>query len=71
MIQFFRKIRIKLIRENNFKKYSAYAIGEILLVMIGILLALQINNWNTKRIEKGSKFLLTRISNVRLTMIKM
>lgn len=41
-----------MIRENNFQKYSTYAIGEILLVMIGILLALQINNCNTKRIEK-------------------
>ena len=52
MIKIFRKIRNKLISENNFKKYSTYAIGEILLVMIGILLALQINNWNSKRIEK-------------------
>ena len=52
MIPFFRKVRNNLIRENNFKKYSTYAIGEILLVMIGILLALQINNLNTKRIEK-------------------
>jgi len=53
MISFFRKIRVKLIKEKNLKKYLAYAIGEILLVMIGILLAMQINNWNTKRIEKS------------------
>jgi len=46
MIKFFRKIRQKLLSENKFSKYLLYAIGEILLVVIGILLALQINNWN-------------------------
>ena len=49
MIKFFRKIRQKLISENRMKKYLFYAIGEIALVMIGILLALQINNWNEER----------------------
>jgi len=38
--------------DNKTSKYFKYALGEILLVMIGILLALQVNNWNTKRIEK-------------------
>jgi hypothetical protein len=46
MIKFFRKIRQKLLSENKFSKYLIYAIGVIFLVMIGILLALQINNWN-------------------------
>ncbi|MEN8187277.1 MAG: DUF6090 family protein [Bacteroidota bacterium] len=46
MINFFRKIRKKLAGENQFLKYSRYAIGEIVLVVIGILIALQINNWN-------------------------
>ncbi|MBT8298078.1 MAG: hypothetical protein KJO52_07070 [Maribacter sp.] len=46
MINFFRKIRRKLADDNQFFKYSRYAIGEIVLVVIGILLALQINNWN-------------------------
>ncbi len=46
MIKFFRKIRQKLLRENKFSKYVLYAIGEIVLVVIGILIALQINNWN-------------------------
>lgn len=46
MIKFFRKIRKKLLSENKFRKYLYYAIGEIALVMIGILLALQVNNWN-------------------------
>ena len=46
MIKFFRKIRQKLISENKFSKYLIYAIGEIVLVVIGILIALQINNRN-------------------------
>ncbi|WP_445749929.1 DUF6090 family protein [Polaribacter sp.] len=53
MIKFFRKIRQKLLSENKFSKYLVYAVGEILLVVIGILIALQINNWNENRkIEK-------------------
>lgn len=52
MIIFFRKIRQKLLSQNNLGKYLLYAIGEIALVMIGILLALQVNNWND---EKNSK----------------
>lgn len=46
MIKFFRKIRQKLLSENKFSRYLLYAIGEILLVVIGILIALQVNNWN-------------------------
>lgn len=46
MLKFFRKIRQQLLSENSFSKYLLYAAGEILLVMIGILLALQVNNWN-------------------------
>ena len=46
MIKFFRKIRQKLLSENKFSKYLLYAIGEIILVVIGILIALQINTWN-------------------------
>ena len=49
MIKFFRKIRQKLIAEGNLKRYLIYAIGEIILVVIGILIALQINNWNENR----------------------
>ena len=44
MIRFFRKIRQRLLTENKFSKYLIYAIGEILLVVIGILIALNINN---------------------------
>lgn len=49
MIKFFRRIRQKLLSENRLSKYIFYAIGEIILVMIGILLALQVNNWNERR----------------------
>ena len=49
MIKFFRHIRRSLLNENRMGKYFKYAIGEILLVVIGILIALQINNWNEHR----------------------
>ena len=49
MIKFFRKIRQNLLLENKTSKYFKYAIGEIVLVVIGILIALQINNWNEER----------------------
>lgn len=56
MIKFFRQIRQKLLSENppagragKFSKYLLYAVGEILLVVIGILIALQVNNWNEQR----------------------
>ena len=49
MIKFFRKIRQKLLVENNVSRYLLYAIGEIALVIIGILFALQINNWNNEK----------------------
>ncbi len=49
MIKIFRKIRQKLLTENKFSKYLIYAIGEILLVVIGILIALQLNNLNEDR----------------------
>ena len=48
MIKFFRKIRYDLMEKNKTSKYLKYAVGEIFLVVIGILLALQINNWNEK-----------------------
>ena len=49
MIKFFRKIRYNLMSENKTGKYLKYAIGEIVLVVIGILIALSINNWNEGR----------------------
>ena len=51
-MKFFRKIRQNLLSENKFSKYLIYAIGEIILVVIGILIALQINNLNESKKEK-------------------
>jgi hypothetical protein len=52
MIKFFRKIRQKMLTENKFGKYMIYAIGEIVLVVIGILIALSINDWNDNQKNK-------------------
>ena len=63
MINFFRKIRKELANENQFVKYSRYAVGEIVLVVIGILIALSINNWNEDRkARKLEKFLLENLA---------
>lgn len=51
MIKFFRHIRKSILSEGKTSKYFKYAIGEILLVVIGILIALQINTWNNNRLE--------------------
>ena len=53
MLKFFRKIRQNLLSEQKLKKYLIYAIGEIVLVVIGILIALQVNNWNKGKQEKA------------------
>lgn len=55
MINFFRTIRKKLAAENRFMAYSRYAIGEIVLVVIGILIALQVNNWNELRKNRNKE----------------
>ena len=52
MINFFRKTRKKLADDNKPLKYMRYAIGEIVLVVIGILIALSINTWNEQRKNK-------------------
>jgi len=54
MIKLFRKIRYDLMETGKTGKYLKYAIGEIVLVVIGILIALQINNWNNQ--EQEHKF---------------
>ena len=68
MIKFFRNIRRRLLRKNRFTRYLIYAIGEIILVVIGILIALQINNWNedrqNRKLERGlMKDLITDLKN--------
>ena len=55
MIKFFRKIRQNLLSEGKNGNYLKYAIGEIVLVVIGILIALQINNWNQGRVNKKNE----------------
>ena len=52
MISFFRKIRQKLLSQNRVTRYLIYAFGETLLVVIGILIALQVNNWNENRLDR-------------------
>lgn len=53
MLGFLRRVRRKLLDEGHLRKYLVYAVGEILLVMIGILLALQVNTWNERRTNHG------------------
>lgn len=60
MIKFFRHIRRSLINQNQVGKYLKYAIGEILLVVIGILIALQINTWNENRKLKTEEIKLLK-----------
>ncbi len=58
MIHFFRRIRQKLLAENRLTRYLIYAIGEIVLVVIGILVALAINNWNEDRKDRAAEIVL-------------
>lgn len=66
MIRFFRKTRLKLFSENKLRKYLLYAVGEILITVIGILIAIQINNLNQQRLAKIkiNRFLLEIKSNL-------
>ena len=70
MIKFFRHIRKSLLTENKFSKYLIYAIGEIILVFIGIAMALQFNNWNeTKKTREKERQVLTEIiSDLEFTL---
>jgi hypothetical protein len=67
MINFFRKIRKQLADDNKPFKYMRYAIGEIVLVVIGILIALSINNWNEE--SKSEKFEKDLLIDLRNTII--
>jgi len=70
MIKYFRRIRQRLISEGNLKRYLIYATGEILLVVIGILIALQINNWNEWRKDrvKEKVILIDLVKNVEINI---
>ena len=64
MITIFRRLRQKFIESGSITKYLLYAIGEILLVVIGILIALQVNNWNEERLDRGKELrLLGQLQN--------
>jgi len=58
MLRFFRTLRQRLLAENRTSRYLLYAIGEIVLVVIGILIALQINNWNELRLKRQDEYVL-------------
>lgn len=60
MIKFFRKIRQNLLLEGKTGKYFKYAVGEIILVIIGILIALQINNWKNYKTERETEKIILR-----------
>ena len=62
MANFFRKIRKNIAEDNRPLKYLRYAVGEIILVVIGILIAVQINNWNEG--QKRSKLKQTYVENL-------
>jgi len=53
MLHFFRYLRRTLLEQNRVRTYALYALGEVVLVVVGILLALQINAWNQQRIDAG------------------
>jgi len=55
VLRYMRKLRKKLIINKRFKDYLLYALGEIVLVMIGILLALQVDTWNQNRIDRDTE----------------
>ena len=71
MIKFFRKIRQDFLRDNKIGDYLKYAVGEIVLVVIGILIALSINNWNESRKNDLEQALLVKniIEDLRLDFI--
>ena len=70
MLRFFRQIRKQLMEQNKVRSYFFYAIGEIALVMIGILLALQVNNWNenNKKNDLKREYTMSLISDLQLDM---
>lgn len=63
MFQFLKKIRYNLLKQNAMGKYFKYAIGEIVLVVFGILIALQINNWNEERKDRLEE--ITILQNIK------
>lgn len=73
MIRFFRQLRQRLLTENRVSKYLLYAVGEIVLVVVGILLALQINTWNQERLDRAEeqKYLLRLEQDLQLDLARL
>ena len=67
MITIFRHIRQRLLQENKLSRYLFYALGEVLLVVIGILIALQINNANEARRDRGIE--INYLKNLRADLL--
>ncbi|WP_445385832.1 DUF6090 family protein [Robiginitalea sp. IMCC44478] len=67
MIKIFRTIRKRFLSENKFSKYLAYAIGETILVVLGILIALQVNTWNEERKDRQEEQLILSALNKDFT----
>ena len=71
MIKFFRTIRLNLLNQNQMGKYVKYAIGEILLVVVGILIALGINNWNeSQKSEKSERVLIKKLQEENIVNLQ-
>lgn len=75
MLRFFRIIRQRLLTENKFSKYLLYAVGEILLVVIGILIALQVNSWSEAKKLRATEMetyssLLTSLRKDSLDLVR-
>ncbi len=70
MLKFFRRVRRKLLDEGNLKRYLVYAFGEILLVVVGILIALQVNNWNEARVSNKKADQLAEVLYQELLDVK-
>lgn len=66
MINLLRRVREQYLKEGNYRIYSLYALGEVLLVMMGILLAMQVDNWNQNRHENRTK--LENIENIYFSL---
>lgn len=67
MFRFFRTLRRKLLEEDKFRKYMWYAVGEVFLVVIGILIALQVNNWNEERKERQQE--LSYLTSIKTDLL--
>ena len=70
MLKFFRKIRQKLLAENKLSNYLLYAFGEIVLVVVGILIALQVNTWNQNRLDSKEEKQLLQAIHSKMTYNK-